>query len=169
MCSCVTLTHSQGGRGTRSCDPRWWQQFMPTSGVQDGSRDTCSHPWTCGSGALPPRAGTWRKKPLWQSHHSPCVAVAVQLLSRVQFFVTPWTAAPQVSLSFTISQSLFELLSIASVMPSNHLILWRPPFLLPSIFPSIRIFSNEKTTFTSGGQSIGASASASVFPMNVQD
>ena len=57
--------------------------------------------------------------------------------------VTPWTAARQASLSFTISQSLLKLISIESVMPSNHLILCRPLLLLPSIFPSIRVFSNE--------------------------
>ena len=56
---------------------------------------------------------------------------------------TPWTAACQASLSFTISQSLLKLMSIESVMPSNHLVLCRPLLLLPSIFPSIRVFSNE--------------------------
>ena len=68
---------------------------------------------------------------------------SVQLLSRVQLFATPWTAACQDSLSITNSQSLFELMSIALVMPSNHLILCRPLLLPPSIFPSIRVFSNE--------------------------
>ena len=69
--------------------------------------------------------------------------IVVQLLSHVQFFATPWTAAQQASLSFTISQSLLKLISIESVMPSNHVILCCPLLLLPSIFPSIRIFSNE--------------------------
>ena len=64
------------------------------------------------------------------------------MLSRVQLFVTPWTPAHQASLSITNSQSLFKLMSIKSVMPSNHLILCHPLFLLPSIFPSIRVFSN---------------------------
>ena len=68
--------------------------------------------------------------------------VVVQLLSRVWLFVTTWTAARQASLSITNSWSLLRLLSIKSVMPSNHLILCRP-FLLPSIFPSISVFSNE--------------------------
>ena len=68
---------------------------------------------------------------------------SVQLLSRVWFFVTPWTIARQASLSITNSWSLLKLMFIESVMPSNHLILCNPPFLLPSIFPSIRIFSNE--------------------------
>ena len=67
---------------------------------------------------------------------------SVQSLSRVQLFVTPWAAARQASLSFTNSQSLLKLMSIKSVMPSNHLILCRPLLLLPSIFPSIRVFSN---------------------------
>ena len=69
--------------------------------------------------------------------------VAVQLLSYVQLFVTPWTAARQASLSFTLSWSLLKLTSIESVMPSNHLILCRPLLLPPSIFPSIRVFASE--------------------------
>ena len=68
---------------------------------------------------------------------------SVQLLSHVRLFATPWTVARQVSLSITNSQSLLKLLSIVSVMPSNHLILCRP-LLPPSIFPSIRVFYNEE-------------------------
>ena len=68
---------------------------------------------------------------------------SVQSLSRARFFVTPWTAAHQASLSITNSQSLLELSSIESVMPSNHLILCCPLLLPPSIFPSIRVFPNE--------------------------
>ena len=68
---------------------------------------------------------------------------SVQLLSPVRLFVTPWTAARQASLSITNSWSLLELLSIELVMPSNHLILCHPLLLLPWIFPSIRVFSNE--------------------------
>jgi len=67
---------------------------------------------------------------------------SVQLLNHVQLFVTPWTAALQASLSITNSWGLLKLMSIESVMPSNHLILCRP-LLLPSIFPSIKVFSNE--------------------------
>ena len=67
---------------------------------------------------------------------------SVQSLSPVQLFVTPWTAAHQASLCITNSRSLLKLMSIKSVMPSNHLILYHP-LLLPSIFPSIRVFSNE--------------------------
>ena len=68
---------------------------------------------------------------------------SVQLLSHVQLFAIPWTAARQASLSITNSPSLLKLMSIKSVMTSNHLILCRPLLLLPSIFPSVRIFSNE--------------------------
>ena len=68
---------------------------------------------------------------------------SVQSLSRVWLFATPWTAACQASLSITNSQSLLKVTSIESVMPSNHLILCHPLLLLPSIFPSIRVFSNE--------------------------
>ena len=68
---------------------------------------------------------------------------SVQSLSRVQLFATPWTAARQAFLSITNSRSSLKLMSIESVMPSNHLILCRPLLLLPSVFPSIRVFSNE--------------------------
>ena len=67
---------------------------------------------------------------------------SVQLLSRVRFFVTPWIAAHQASLSFTISQNLLKLMSTESLMPSNQLIFCCPLFLLPPTFPSIRVFSN---------------------------
>ena len=92
---------------------------------------------------------------------------SVQLLSCVPLFVTPWTAACQASLSFTISWSLLKLMSVESVRPSNHLILCCSLLLLPFIFPSIRVFSNELALHI-GGQNIGASASASVLPINIQ-
>ena len=92
--------------------------------------------------------------------------VVVQLLSCVQL-CTPWTAACQASLSFTISQSLLRLMSIGLVMVSDHLILCHP-LLLPSVFPSIRSFPVNQL-FASDDQSIGASPSASVLPMNSQD
>ena len=87
---------------------------------------------------------------------------SVQSLSRVQLFATSWTEARQASLSITNSQSLLKLKFIETAMPSGHLILCRPLLLLPSVFPSIRVF-------TWGGQSIEVSASASVLPMNTQD
>ena len=68
---------------------------------------------------------------------------SVQSLSCIQLFATPWTAASQASLSITNSWNLLELMSIESVMPSNHLFLCHPLLLPPSIFPSIRVFSNE--------------------------
>ena len=70
---------------------------------------------------------------------------SVQLISHVRLFATPWTAACQASLSITNSQSLLKLMSIASVMPSKHLMLCRPLLLLPPIPPSVRVFSNEST------------------------
>ena len=90
--------------------------------------------------------------------------ISVQSLRRVQLFVTPWTTAFQASLSITNSRSSPKPMSIESVIPSNHLILCHPLLLLPSIFSSIRVFSNE-----SGGQSTEAWALASVLPMNIQD
>ena len=79
--------------------------------------------------------------------------------------MSPWTAARQASLPLTISQRMLKFMSIEPVMLSNHLILSLPLFILPSIFPSIRVFSKSKL-FISGGQSIGASAP--VLPMNIQ-
>ena len=76
----------------------------------------------------------------WTPH--PPLFVVVQSLSHVQFFGTPWTAACQTSLSFTISQSLLKLMSIELVMPSNHLVLCHPLLLL-SIFPSVRVFPGK--------------------------
>ena len=95
------------------------------------------------------------------------IRLFVQFLSRVWLFArTPWTAARQASLSFTIFRRLLKLMSIESVMPSNLLILCRPLLLLPSIFPSIRVFLMSQL-FASSGQSVRASAS--VLPMNIQD
>jgi len=73
------------------------------------------------------------------------LAVVVESLSHGRLFATPWTAAHQASLCFTIFQSLLKLMSIESVMPSNHLILCHPLLFLPSIFPNIRVFSKEST------------------------
>ena len=112
-----------------------------------------------------------------QTHPKPCLYLSpelpnhplqsVQSLIHVWLFVTPWTAACEASLSITNSQSLLKLMSIESLMPSNHLILCCPLLLLPSIFTSIRVFPMSRL-FVSGGTSTGASASASVLPMNIQ-
>ena len=100
---------------------------------------------------------SWKTKPLaldtvfqmcWLGHPSGWryfVAIVAQLLSHVQLFATLWTAACQASLSFTVSWSLLSCMPIESVVLSNHLILCCPFLLLPSIFPSIRVFSNEST------------------------
>ena len=111
---------------------------------------------------------TWKGSPLWENIHSICEITlqaptaicyntilteislwmihsvnSVQSLSHIWLFATPWTAARQASLSITSSQSLLKLMSIESVMPSNHVVLCCPLFLLPSIFPSIKVFSNK--------------------------
>ena len=93
--------------------------------------------------------------------------IVLQLLSSVRLFVTPWTSAHQASLSFTISWSLLRLMSIELVMPSNHLFLCHPLLLLPSVFPSIRVFSNESAPHIRW-PSTEAWASASVLSMNIQ-
>ena len=92
----------------------------------------------------------------------------VQSLCCVRIFVTPWTAARQASLSFTISQKLLKLMSIESVMPSNHLVLCRTFSSCLRSFPASGSFPMCQF-FASGGQSIEPSASASVLPMNIQD
>ena len=92
---------------------------------------------------------------------------SVQSLSLVRLFVTPWIATCEASLSITNSQSSPRLMSIESVMPSSHLILCRPLLLLPTIPPSIRVFSNESTLRMSG-QSAGVSALASFLPKKSQ-
>ena len=90
------------------------------------------------TGHLKTERGTKRKtvKKAWETY-------SAQSLSRVRLFATPWAAACQASLSNTNSQSSHKLMSIESVMPSNYLILCRPLLLLPSIFPNIKVFSNE--------------------------
>ena len=104
----------------------------------------------------------------WSRYDLSISISSVQSLSRVWLFLTLWMAAHQASLSITNSQSLLKFMSIESVMSSNHLILCHPLLLLPSIFPSIRVFFSE-SVLPSGGQSIGVSASASVLLMNIQD
>ena len=107
------------------------------------------------------------KLPFFTSKYCFTCVSSVQSLSRVLLFATSWIAARQASLSITNSQSSIRLTSIESVMPSSHLILCYPLFLLPLIPPSIRVFSNE-SLFAWGGQSTGVSALASVLPKNTQ-
>ena len=93
---------------------------------------------------------------------------SVQSLSRVQLFVTPWTAVHQASLSITSSQTLLKLMSIALVMPSNHLILCIPFSSHPQSFPASGSYQMSQF-FPSGSQSIGVSASASGLLMNIHN
>ena len=101
-----------------------------------------------------------------QEKHRPSSVqfISVQSLSRVRLLVTPWTAARQASPSITNSQSLLKLMSIELVMPSNHLIVCHPLLL----FPASESFQLSQL-FTSGGQSMGVSASTSVLPMNIEN
>ena len=94
---------------------------------------------------------------------------SIQSLSCVWLFATQWTAVRQASLSVTNSWSLLKLMSMESVMPSNHLILCQPLLLLLSVFPSIRVFSIESVLCIRWPEYWGVSASASVLPMNIQD
>ena len=100
-------------------------------------------PW----GSPPPLASFTHQKekmePLREFYRVQTQGCSVQSLSRIHLFATPWTAARQASLSITNSQSLLKLMSIESVMPSSHLILYHPLLLLPSIFPSIGVVSTE--------------------------
>ena len=110
--------------------------------------------------------------PLWKPLVSRALSVvlnitlfsSVQSPSHVQLLVTPWATAHQISLSITNPRSSPKLMSIEWVMPSNHLILCHPLLLLPSIFPNIRVFSNESALHIRW-QNIGVSASASVLPI----
>ena len=98
---------------------------------------------------------------------APEAVFLVQVLSRVQLFVTPWTVGPHSSLSFTISQNLLKLMSVDSMMLSNPFNPVSPFSSYPQSFPASGSFPVSQL-FASGGQSIGASASASVLPMNIQ-
>ena len=132
------------------------------------------------SALIPPPLKTLSCHPYRGICRCPCFLFqSVQSLSHVRLFATPWPAAHEASLAITNSQSLLRLMSIESVMPSNHLILCLPLLLLPSVFPSIRIFSSKSVlcirwpkcwsfSFSLQLQS-EASVPASVPPMNTQD
>ena len=104
---------------------------------------------------------------IWQVKLLESFSCCCSVTSHVWVFVTPWTAACQASLSFTISQSLLKLMSIDSVRPSNYLILCNPLHLLLSIFPSIGVFSNESALWIRW-PNIGISASASILSVTIQ-
>ena len=109
---------------------------------------------------------TWCFKPV--IHHPSNSDSSVQSLCHVQLFATPWTAAHWASLSITNSQSLLKLMSIELVMPSNHLMLCRPLLLMASIFPSIRVFSNE-SALRIRWPKYWSFSFKSVLPTNTQD
>ena len=168
--SCLSL-HTMAACFLRAGDPR--AQCTWRSAFYDECRMTCT---------VTSARFYWSHKPALihcgRDHMSvdtrrwgwPGVTFAVVWsLSCRWLFTTPSTVACQTSLSFTISQSLLKFMSIQSMMPTNHLILCYPLPLLPSVFPSIRVFSSELVLYKSGGQSIGASALASVLPVNIQD
>ena len=141
--------------------PRWWGELRGSLGWP-----TVQWHWATSVLQFMGREETMLRRtylsffPRW----SQCSLFVVQSLSHVLLFGTPWTAAHQAPLSSTISQSLLKFISIESVMPSNHLLLCRPLLLLPTIFPSIRIFSNEWAFHIRWPQG----ASASVLQMNIQ-
>ena len=142
----------------RSC--RMYRLSVASSSLEMPSNDESNSGCHGGTGARLHLIWTsW-----WFIHITILNLVLVQLLSCVQHFATPWTAARQASLSIINSRSLLKLMIIKLVMPSNHLILCHPLLLLSSIFPSTGVFSNW--LFVLGGQSVGASAS--VLPMNIQ-
>ena len=104
----------------------------------------------------------------WSNHNQFSLLLLSHSIVSDSACLTPWITADQASLSITNSRSLPKLMSIELVMPSNHLILYPPLLLLPSIFPKIKVFSNE-SGFRIRWQNIGVSASTSVLPMNTQD
>ena len=162
------------------------REFEQAPGVGEGQGSlACHNPWDrrvghdivtelMGSEVTVPK----KQKPRPKGQPSTCplgswhfVFFAISLLvqfSCVHLFSTPWTAARQASLSFTISWSLLKLTSIESVMSSNYLILCHPPLLLPSVFPSIRVFSDESVLRIRWPKYWSFSTSASVLPVNVQ-
>ena len=155
--------HPRGARQAGSfamSSPRKWltQRWRSALGMLQMVKQRCLMDSGCPDGSLEPVSSLSYFTPFSKifatckisppnpssEHYTPATpCVHVKSLSHIQFFVTPWTVAHQASLSFTISQSLLKLMSVELVMPSNHFILCHPLLLLPLIFPSIRVFSNE--------------------------
>ena len=133
----------------------WRRDRLPTPVFLGFPCGSAGRESTCNAGDLGSIPGfgkiPWRRKRLptpefWPGEfHGLCSPVQLNRSGIVQLLATPWTAARQASLSITNSRSLLKLMSIRSVMPSSHLILYHPLFLLPPIPPSIRVFSNEST------------------------
>ena len=135
----------------------------PGGSISSNSENCCNE--VGGRGAKLYRS--FATKGRWSEHQKIQFSLVRFSRSVVYNSATPWTAARQASLSITNSQSLLKLMSIEPVMPSNHLILYLPLLLHLQSFPASGSFPMS-SFFTSGGQSFGASASASVFPMNIQ-
>ena len=124
------------------------REKRPEDSPLRGFRNSWVNPWEAGGGCGVSWCPHWSHGSIWWR----CSFLlkqfsSVQSLSHVWLFATPWTAAHQVSLSITNSRSLLKLMSIELVMQSSHLILCHPFLLLPSIFPSIRVFSNESAIY----------------------
>ena len=125
-------------------------RFSLTTNESESFKKSGTSPTPAPHSTLPPN-----KNSIFQSRyflhcmfiHEDISIFVIPWVSHVWLFVTPWTAACQTYLSFTISQTLLKLMSTESMMPSNHLILYCPHFLLPSIFPSIRVYSNESALY----------------------
>ena len=128
----------------------WYNKQLPSKVKRESHKESC------------------RKIPRRSLGKAILTTSSVQSLSHVRLFETLWTAAHQASVSITNSKSLLKLMSIELVMPSNHLILYCPLLLLSSVFPSIRIFSNESTSWVRWPNT-GVSTSASVLLMYIQD
>ena len=131
--------------------------FLPGKFCRQKSLEGCS-PWDHWARAH--HTHTESKKLLW--------TFVVQSLCRIRLFVIPWTATHQASLSFTISQRLLRLMSIELVMASSHLILYHPLLLLPSVFPSIRVFSNKSALRIRWPNVLELQLHHPVLPMNIQ-
>ena len=139
----------------------WWIylgfHFTPINAGRSAILILCFYSW------IPYK----QKLSLWQASSVQFCRSVAQSLSHVRPFATPWITARQASLSITNCWSSPKFMIIESVIPSSHLILCRPLFLLPSMFPASESFPKSEV-FASGGQSIGASASASILLMNIQ-
>ena len=150
------------------CLPSFFSDFCFSKLSAQNNLYTSGIFWSPGEALLFPKKWIWGR--MWFLRVILCSVQFNSVPSRscVRLFVTPWIAARQASLSITNSQSSLKLMSIESVMPSSYLILCHPLLLLPSIPPSIRVFSN-KSTIRMRWPKFGVSASASFLPMNTQD
>ena len=163
---------------TKPSSPQCWREHYPVKAVPSARENSVFQKWLNCEPSAASLSHSWANDYLDPQHPlnlvitlfqmSTCHVVVVQLLSRVQLFVALWTAACQASMSFTVYLSLLKLISIESRMPSKPLIFCHPLLLLPSVCPSIRVFSSESALCIRWPESVGVSASASVLPVNIQ-